>query len=110
MDLANKYKTFLDNKNRIEIIKQIKLDLINQYENIWLIELDILSNNIYDFCCLMVHHVPEDEIGKYIIYKNNYYCNILSDEYKSINLDNNTLKYFTKLKDKYINIISEKNN
>lgn len=108
--LKKLYKTFFNKRKKIKIINQIKLDLIQRCKNITILELEILSSNIYDFCCLMVHQVSPDEIGKYITYKNNYYCNILTNEDKKLNLDNDTLKNFTELKDKYINIISEKQN
>jgi len=104
------YIKFFSKRQRKEILYQIKLDLVKRNINISSLELEVLSNNIYDFCCLMVHQVSLEEIGKYIKYKNNYYCERLSNKDKKIHLDNNTLKYFTELKDKYINIISEKQN
>lgn len=102
------YKTFFNKRKKTKIVNQIELDLIQRCKNITILELEILSSNIYDFCCLMVHQVSPEEIGKYITYKNNYYCKKLTNEDKNINLDNDTLKYFTELKDKYINIISNK--
>lgn len=102
------YKKFFSKRQRKEIIYQIKLDLVKRNIDISSIELEVLSNNIYDFCCLMVHKISPDEIIKYITYKNNYYCNKLSYKDKNIILDNQMLKNFTELKNKYIKILKEK--
>jgi len=98
-------ESYFKKRDKNIIIDQIKLDLEKNCTDITLFELEILSNNIYEFCCLMVHHVLPEEIGKYIIYKNNYYNSRLFKEDTKINLDDNSLKYFTKLKNKYIRII-----
>ena len=104
------YEKFFNKNEKARIINQIKIDLFKLYKNITTLELEILSNNIYDFCILMIYKVSPEEIGKFIIYRNNYYCNILSNEDKRINFDNERLEYFTELTNKYLDIISQKQN
>lgn len=104
------YEKHFDENKKASIINKIKLDLIKLYKNITTLELEILSNNIYDFCILMIYKVSPEEIGKYIIYRNNYYCNLLTNEDKRIHFNNERLECFTKLTNKYINIISGKQN
>ncbi len=68
LEMENKYSKILSSKYRMEVIKQIQSDLLKRYSNIITKELEILSNNVFDFCCLMVHHIPEDENLKYSSY------------------------------------------
>lgn len=100
---VDKISEILSN-NRTEIIKQIQADLLDKCNKISPVDLEILSNNIYDFCCLKAHSISENEIIKYILNKNNKYYDTLSDDDKdnSIAVDYKILEELSK---KYTEIL-----
>lgn len=101
--LYSSIKKILLNPNK-KILNNIQLDLLNKYNNISQIELDMLSSNIYDYCYLMINKIPKQNILDYISYKNRYYYDKLSVEDKEslISIDYNTLKELTS---KYIKLL-----
>ena len=98
------YNKFFDKKAKNIIILQIKSDLLDKYTDNSILELEMLSNNIYEFSCLKAHHISEDDISRYLSHKNMHYYNKLSnqniDNFANINYEN--LKQFIK---KYVKIV-----
>lgn len=88
-----------------EIINIIKEDLLNNNKDISILELEILSNNIFDYICLLIKQIDIYEINNYIMYKNrldfpeckNYNLHLLTD-----------ILLNKKLEEKYFKLINEK--
>lgn len=87
------------------IIVNIKSDILDYYYNISPLELEILSQNIYDYCCLMVNEIPEQEIMSYITTKNAKYYDQLSEEDRNKMVIDHNIKFFKHLTSKYIKIL-----
>lgn len=94
------------NTEQAMIIKlNIKSDLLEHYYNISLVELEILAQNIYDYCCLMVNKIPEQEIMSYITTKSAKYYDELSEESREKMTIKFNIKFFKHLISKYTKII-----
>jgi len=107
LTIYNKYEEYLDRKDRKEIILQIRLSLSNYYYNITSLELDILSKNIYEFSCLMANEIPNDNIVKYILNRNNKeYERLSKKERRHMKIENN-VRFYKYLISKYSNIIKD---
>ncbi len=105
----NVYKKYLDRKDRLEVISQIQKNLLDIYYNISQLELNILSENIYDYCCLMVHHIPKQKITRYILDKNSRLYDSLSEEQiKKMKIEAN-IKVFKFLIVKFTKVLRENN-
>lgn len=103
------YKKYLDRQDRLEVISQIQKNLLDIYYNISQLELNILSENIYDYCCLMVHHIPKQKITRYILDKNSRLYNSLSEEQiKKMKIEAN-IKVFKFLIAKFTKVLRENN-
>lgn len=102
-EMEKKFEKYLDREDKAQIIIQIKSDLIDKYVKISILEIEILSNNIFDFCCLFVNQISESEIYDYISYKNTCYYDSLSyeDRKKIGTVDYKSLKKIAK---KYIKL------
>lgn len=87
------------------IITNIKSDILEYYYNISLIELEILAQNIYDYCCLMVNDIPEQEIMSYIVSKSAKYYKELTEECKNKMTIQFNIKFFKYLISKYTKIM-----
>ncbi len=101
----NKYRKYIDREDKEEIILQIQANLLDTYYNISKLELDMLSENIYDYCCLMVHHIPQQDIVKYILDINAKYYDKLSQEDKDKLTIKANIKVFKGLIKKYSKIL-----
>ena len=95
----------LNTEESMIMIINIKSDLLEHYYNISLIELEILAQNIYDYCCLMVNGIPEQEIMSYITKKSAKYYDELSEENREKMTLEFNIKFFKHLISKYIKII-----
>lgn len=84
------------------IVPNIKKDLLDHYHNISLIELEILSQNIYDYCCLITNNISVQEIIWYITEKNTQYYDQLTEKDKSSMLIEFNIKLYKQLINKYI--------
>ena len=105
----NVYKKYLDRQDRPEVISQIQKNLLDIYYNISQLELNILSENIYDYCCLMVHRIPKQKITRYILDKNSRLYNSLSEEQiKKMKIEAN-IKVFKFLIAKFTKVLRENN-
>ena len=105
----NAYKKYLDRQDRLEVISQIQKNLLDIYYNISQLELNILSENIYDYCCLMVHHIPKQKITRYILDKNSRLYDSLSEEQiKKMKIEAN-IKVFKFLIAKFTKVLRENN-
>ena len=103
------YKKYLDRQDRLEVISQIQKNLLDIYYNISQLELNILSENIYDYCCLMVHRIPKQKITRYILDKNSRLYNSLSEEQiKKMKIEAN-IKVFKFLIAKFTKVLRENN-
>ncbi len=101
----SKYKEYLNRQDRLEIISNIQKNLLNIYYNISEIELEILSGNIYDYCCLMIHRIPKQEITRYIVEKNSKIYNSLTEkQMEKMTLEAN-IKVFQFLIRKYTKVL-----
>ena len=92
-----------DRKDKYEFINYIKQDLNNMYYNLSLLDLEILSNNIYYFACLIANNVSEKEIMNFASYNSVSYNNneITNIKLSKINFDIK-LKQINYLVNKYI--------
>lgn len=105
----NAYKKYLDRPDRLEVISQIQKNLLDIYYNISQLELNILSENIYDYCCLMVHRIPKQKITMYILDKNSRLYDSLSEEQiKKMTIEAN-IKIFKFLIAKFTKVLRENN-
>ena len=108
IDCGSNLYSVIEKKYKKEILTSIKTDLLDKYKDISIIELELLSNNIYDFCCLAERNISEKDILTYLSNKNRYYYNMLSEEdlkKLTLEVDINTLKM---LSQKYTNILRNK--
>ncbi len=102
IELSKKYKRYFERGDKDIIIKQIKDDL---KDDLGTTDIEILANNIYEYCCLVVANIKINEISKYALAKNKYIYNLLSDKEKEF-YNNDWLNKITNIKDKYIKKIT----
>lgn len=96
-DFIKKYKNITERIDKFKFINDIKQDLNNMYYNLSLLELEILSNNIYYSACLIANNISEKEIINFISYNNiSYYNEITDTELSQFNSDIKLkqIKYF----------------
>lgn len=99
--IGEKYKSIFDREDKTKILDKIKTDISVKYKDISLLELEILSNNIYEYCCLTKNNISQDEILKYLLDKNNFYNKILiKNNIKTLKIHENFLNSLVKI---YIN-------
>ena len=104
-EFFKKYKDIVESKDKGEIIKSIKRDILNTFSNVSSLELEILSHNIYYYACLIANNISEKEIINFISFENIQYYNKITDhELKKFNSDL-TLKYIKYLVTRYIDLI-----
>lgn len=108
--LMGKYKNLLEKDYKEEIINMIKKEITNKFEKISEEELNHFCNNLYVLCSLKAYKVEEQEIIKQIMYRNNVFLYEMQQNGKILDSDisNVELKFYTKLKNKYIKIIKER--
>lgn len=103
--IKEKIEELLHTEESTKIIIKVKSDLLDHYYNISIIELEILAQNIYDYCCLMVNGFSQQEIIGYITETNAKYYDKLSKEDKNKMTIEANLKFFKYLISKYTKII-----
>lgn len=108
--LIGKYKRLLEKDYKEEIINMIKKDVIEKVGNVPNEELEHFCNNVYILCSLKAHKVEEQEIIKQIMYRNNIYLYEMQQKGKIVDssISKVELKFYTKLKNKYVKIIKER--
>ena len=110
--MRHKRRKIFENKinanNKREILTMIKSDILDFCSEITLLELEFLSENIYDYCCLMVNQITEDTIMWYITRKNAEYYNRVSERDREKFCFKFDLKKMQELIKKYIKILEEK--
>lgn len=108
--LMGKYKNLLEKDYKEEIINMIKKEITNKFEKVSEEELNHFCNNLYVLCSLKAYKVEEQEIIKQIMYRNNVFLYEMQQNGKILdsNISNVELKFYTKLKNKYIKIIKER--
>lgn len=99
------YSKYIDREDKEETIAKIKSNLLDIYYNITSLELEMLSQNIYDYCCLMVHQIPKQDIVKYILNKNAKYYDALSEKEQNRMKISPNIKIFEGLIKKYTKIL-----
>lgn len=82
-NLLSKYKNIIEREDKSKILKIITIDLLDLYKDISLLELELITNNIYDCCCLLGKKIPKHKILQYIAQKNELYYNNLIKEDKN---------------------------
>ena len=73
------FDNMINKTNKREILIMIKSDILEFCGEISPIELEFLSENIYDYCCLMVNQITDTKIMWYITRKNAEYYNRVSE-------------------------------
>lgn len=108
--LMGKYKNLLEKDYKEEIINMIKEDVTDKIEKVSEEELNHFCNNLYVLCSLKAYKVEEQEIIKQIMYRNNVFLYEMQQNGKILDSDisNVELKFYTKLKNKYVKIIKER--
>ena len=108
--LMGKYKNLLEKDYKEEIINMIKKEITNKFEKVSEEELNHFCNNLYVLCSLKAYKVEEQEIIKQIMYRNNVFLYEMQQNGKILDSDisNVELKFYTKLKNKYVKIIKER--
>ena len=102
------FDNMINKTNKREILIMIKSDILEFCGEITLLELEFLSENIYDYCCLMVNQITEDTIMWYITRKNAEYYNRVSERDREKFCFKFDLKQMQELIKKYIKILEEK--
>ncbi len=108
--LMGKYKNLLEKDYKEEIINMIKKEVNDKFEKVSEEELNHFCNNLYVLCSLKAYKVEEQEIIKQIMYRNNVFLYEMQQNGKILDSDisNVELKFYTKLKNKYVKIIKER--
>lgn len=104
-NIEEQLKQYFDRVDKETIIKQIKEDLLDNYKNISLVEMEILSKHIYEYCCLKNHKIDDKKIKDYILYKNNSYYATLPEKIKNKEIGDDSLLVIKKLVKKYLDIL-----
>ena len=86
-----------------EFVKQVEVSIHQE-------ELNHFCNNLYVLCSLKAYKVEEQEIIKQIMYRNNVFLYEMQQNGKILDSDisNVELKFYTKLKNKYVKTYSFK--
>lgn len=105
-----KYQHLIDKDYKEEIIKMIREDVKDKFDNMQEDELNHFCTNVYFMCSLKANKVEEQEIVKQMMYRNNIFMHEMQQKGKIIdsNPSKIELKFFTKLKNKYVKIIKER--
>lgn len=108
--LIGKYEKLLEKDYKEEILNMIKKDVIEKVGNLPKEELEHFSNNVYVLCSLKAHKIDEQEIVKQVMYRNNIYLHEMQQKGKILDssISKVELKFYTKLKNKYVKIIKER--
>lgn len=105
---GEKYDDIL-HKNIIKesILESIKQQFKRRYYNISNIQLDFLSETIYNYCVLKYENIDMEKIIEFINYENSKYCNLLAQkEWLALKKDKN-IKYIEFVIKKYIKLFKE---
>ena len=105
----NTYQKYLNRQDKAKIISQIQTSLLNVYYNISQLELDILSENFYDYCCLVKYNIPKQEIIKYILEKNNKIYEVLTKKQRECMILEPNIKIFKLIIKKYTKVLKDNN-
>ena len=107
-----KYNEILNQPYRAEITGEIRKEVRLDNPNVGIKELEHFSNNVYVYCCLLAHNIPEQEIVNQLLFLNNKYFEQIKTEEpatpEGASKITNTLEYLTNLKNKYLKIIKER--
>lgn len=106
-DIFKIFENMINTNNKREILSMIKSDILDFCSEITLLELEFLSENIYDYCCLMVNQIAEDKIMWYITRKNAEYYNQVSERDREKFCFNFELEPMQKIIKKYIEILKK---
>ena len=106
-DIFKIFDNLINTNNKREILSMIKSDILDSGSEITLLELDFLSENIYDYCCLMVSQITEDKIMWYITRKYAEYYNQVSERDREKFCFNFELEPMQKIIKKYIEILKK---
>lgn len=104
-DIFKIFENIINTNNKREILTMIKSDILDFCSEITLLELEFLSENIYDYCCLMVNQITENKIMWYITRKNAEYYNRVSERDREKFCFKFELKLIQNLIKKYIKIL-----
>ncbi len=108
--LIGKYEKLLEKDYKEEIITMIKKDVLEKVGDVSDEELEHFCNNVYILCSLKAHKIDEQEIVKQVMYRNNIFLHEMQQKGKVLDssISNVELKFYTKLKNKYVKIIKER--
>ena len=110
--IMDKYNEILNQPYRAEITGEIRKEVRLDNPNVGIKELEHFSNNVYVYCCLLAHNIPEQEIVNQLLFLNNKYFEQIQTEEpatpEGASKITNKLEYLTNLKNKYLKIIKER--
>ena len=102
------FDNMINKTNKREILIMIKSDILEFCGEISPIELEFLSENIYDYCCLMVNQITDTKIMWYITRKNAKYYDQVSEGDREKFCFKFDLKKIQELIKKHIKVLEEK--
>ena len=68
-----------------------------------------MSENFYDYCCLIIYDIPKQEIIKYILEKNNKIYEVLTKEQRECMILEPNIKIFKLIIKKYTKVLKDNN-
>ena len=78
--MSTDFKQFFNREDKADLLEQIKNDLTNTFYGIDNKELEYLTENIYEYSCLLFHRIYKAEITKYITEKNKQFYDSMSEK------------------------------
>lgn len=106
-ELSNICNNILNSELKNGLIHEIKEDIIDLVKDISIIELELLSSNIFDYAFLTSKKVRKNDISHYIFHKNNCFYDRLSEEQKEDLSSFNDLAFYTEISIKYTKLIKK---
>ena len=100
----NKYEKYFNRKDRNEILIEIKEDIKNKFTKE---DAEYITENAYEYCCLLKENIDIYEISKYLFLKNEHIRNKLSDNENNDFIEGpDYLSLMTYIKYKYLKKIT----
>ena len=104
IDYIKKYETYIERDDKAKIMMQMRSELVEKYKIPSQKEIEIITSNFYDFCCLSANEISTNEIIKYFLYKNNKIYESTTEEERNTFVSSSifNLKDLNELSAKYV--------